>query len=319
MTNAIPVADWLDHMDREYLSTFIKDGGAAVKFAITAEDRRPALVEGMKNLCEGQAYLFVALDATASRVHMPQDVFFGLASQIDWRLLARRVVLRLLSETAFPVDGIEPDGAANIINAVAQANDIEPQTVLIELRPALEKKVIKNANMAKPFRVAMTHLCLSERESAGPERYADQPLLDWLSGTNTRIGNVKPFQIHTPINRTTARYFIESALYWVRQAGYSGTVLLLDNTRVTLSRNPMDGKRYYTRAMTMDHYELLREFIDDVDRLSGCLMVTLTDATFIDEQSGRSWAIYPALRTRVMDDVRDRNVANPVAALVRLL
>ena len=76
--------------------------------------------------------------------------------------------------------------------------------------------------------------------------------------------------------------------------------------------------RYYTRAMTMDHYELLREFIDDVDRLSGSLLVTLTDYTFVDEQSARGWAIYPALRTRVMDDVRDRNIANPVAALVRL-
>ena len=318
MTNAIPVAEWLNHIDREYLSTFIKDGGAAVKFAVTAEERRQVLIEELKARSEERKHIFVVLDAVTSRVHMPQDVFFGLASQIDWRLLARRVVLRLLSEKAYRVDGIEPNGAVNIIDAVAQANGIEPQSVLIELRPALEREVTKNANMARAFRVAMTYLCLFERESAAPEEYAGQPLLDWLTGTSTRIGNVKPFQIHTPINRTTARYFIESALYWVRQAEFSGTVILLDNTRITLSRNPRDGMRYYTRAMTMDHYELLREFIDDVDRLSGSLLVTLTDYAFVDEQSARGWAIYPALRTRVMDDVRDRNIANPVAALVRL-
>ena len=318
MTNAIPVGEWLNHIDREYLSTFIKDGGSAVKFAVTTEDRKPSLVEGLKAQCEEHDYLFVALDAITSRVHMPQDVFFGLASQIDWRLLARRVVLRLLSERAYRVEGIELDSMVNVIDAVAQANSLEPQSVLMVLRPALEREIFKNAYMAKAFRVAMTHFCHLERESARSGDYAGQPLLDWLTGTNTRIGNVKPFQIHTPINRTTARDFIESALYWVRQANYSGTVILLDNTRATLPRDPKDGMRYYTRAMTMDHYELLREFIDDVDRLSGSMLVTLTDYVFVDEQSSRGWAIYPALRTRVMDDVRDRNIANPVAALVRL-
>ncbi|MCY4361784.1 MAG: DUF2791 family P-loop domain-containing protein [Gammaproteobacteria bacterium] len=318
MTKAIPVTDWVRHIDREYLSTFTRDGGGAVKFAVTAGERMPGLIEELQARCAEREHLFVALDALTSRVHMPQDLFFGLASQLEWQLLARRVVLRLLSKQAYLVDGIDPNGNVNVIDAVARANGIEAQSVLIELRPALEREVTRNANMAKAFRVAMTHLCLFERERAAPGEYAGQPLLDWLTGANTRISNIKPFHIHTPINRTTARYFIESALYWVRYAGYSGTLILLDNTRVTLPRNPKDGTRYYTRAMTIEHYELLREFIDDVDRLPGTLLVALTDYTFVDEQSMRGWGIYPALRTRVMDDVRDRNIANPVAALVRL-
>ncbi len=318
MTNAVAVAEWLNHIDREYLSTFIKDGGAAVKFAVTTEERRQVLVDGLKARCEERKYLFVLLDAVTRRVHMPQDIFFGLASQIDWRLLARRVILRLLMEKSYHVDDIDPKSRANIVDAVAHANDIESQVVLLQLRPSLQNEILKNANMAKAFRIAMTHLCFTESENSTQEVYAGQPLLDWLTGKNTRIGNVKHFEIRTPINRTTARYFIESALYWVRYADYSGTVILLDNARVMLSRNPRDGRRYYTKAMTVDHYELLREFIDDAHRLSGSLLVTLTDYEFVDEQSKRGWSIYDALRTRVMDDVRDRHLANPVAALVRL-
>ena len=68
----------------------------------------------------------------------------------------------------------------------------------------------------------------------------------------------------------------------------------------------------------MDHYEVLREFIDDVDRLSGTLLMVVTDEAFVDEHSARGWSIYAALRTRVMDDVRDKRIVNPVAALVRL-
>ena len=318
MTNTIPAAQWLNHIDREYLATFIRDGGASVKFAVTAEEGRKPLVEELSARCTERECLFVALDAVKIRAHMPQDVFFGLASQIDWRTLARRVVLQLLSAMAYRVDGIAPDGGVNIIEAVAQANGVKPESVLFELRPVVEREVSNNPNMARSFRVAMAHFCLFERESPTSEAYPGQPLLDWLTGANTRISNVKSFGVHTPINRTTARYFIESTFYWVRQAGYSGTVVLLDNTRVMLSRNPRDGARYYTRAMTMDHYELLREFIDDVDRLSGFLLIAMADYAFVDEQSARGWAIYPALRTRVMDDVRDRNIANPVAALARL-
>ena len=71
----------------------------------------------------------------------------------------------------------------------------------------------------------------------------------------------------------------------------------------------------------MEHYELLREFIDGLDRLTGTLLVVVTSHDFLDDSSdrrSRGYGIYQALRTRVLDDVRDRNLVNPVASLVRL-
>ena len=318
MTNSIAVDEWVDALDREYLSGFIKDGGATVKFAVADAGGRRALVEALKGRCEASGYVFVALDAVDIRVHMPQDIFFGLASRIDWRLVARRRVLSLLAEMGFRVDGVDPANAMGFVKAVADANGIEASTVLLELRPALERDIIKNRNMAKAFRVAMTHLCRGEMTAGLSEDYSGQAVLDWLTGADAKIGKLKPFQIHTRINRTTARHFIESTFYWVRQAGYAGTVLVLDNARVLLPRNPKDGVRFYTRAMTMDHYELLREFIDGVDRLSGAAAVVATGPDFVDKGALRGWKLYFALRARVMDDVWDRDLVNPVAALVRL-
>ena len=320
--NTISIDEWLDVIEEEYLSTFIKDGGSAVKFAVSTEARTSALLEALKCRCEKSGYMFMALDAVARRFHMPQDIFFGLASRINWRLLARRLILRLLSEKGIRIDSIDPGDTVNVpgdtvnvIDSVARANDHGSEFIIRALNPALEDEVFENINMAKAFRVAMLHLCLKEME---PGQYRGKPLLDWLRGADTRISNVKPFQIYTGINRTTARYFIESALYWIRHVGYAGTVIVLDNARVTMARNPRDGQRFYTRAMTMDHYELLRRFVDDIDRLSGTLLVVATGRDFIDPLSKRGWAIYDALRTRVMDDVRDKNLVNPAAALVRL-
>ena len=67
----------------------------------------------------------------------------------------------------------------------------------------------------------------------------------------------------------------------------------------------------------MDHYELLREFIDGTDRMNSSLMVVLTDPDFLNEE-GRGYGIYQALRGRIVDEVRDRTLANPMSSLVRL-
>lgn len=319
MPNPIPLNDWLDAVDAEYLSTFIPDGGASVKFIVAPEDRRAELAARMRERLDGKGYALVELNAATPtmRAHMPQDIFFAMARQLDWRLLARRAILRLAAALNYETDSVDASLRGNVFESVAQSNGLEAQSVIREIRPEIEKHVALNYRMPRDFRAAMSHLCLNE-DNRGGDEYAGQALLDWLTGP-VPISNVRQFSVHTPINRTTARYFIEAALYWVQFAGCAGTVILFDNARVTVAKNPKDGLRYYTRAMAMDHYELLREFIDGVDRLTNALMAVVTDQEFLeDSRSRRGYGIYQALQTRVMDDVRDRNLVNPVASLVRI-
>ena len=318
MPNTISLQDWLRVIDEEYLSTFISDGGGSVKFAVTPDEVKKNLCAKVKTRCRESDYSFVHLNAEEMRAHMPQDFFFRLARQVDWRLVARRLILRLADEDRFHTGGIDPRIGDNVFDAVAEANSLDTQLVLDRIRPKIQNSVYRNMEMARDFRVCMSHLCLEE-DTRG--EYTGQPLLDWLTGVNTRISGVRPFSIYTSINRNTARYFIESALYWIRHAGYAGTVILFDNSRVTVARNPKDDLRYYTRAMAMEHYELLREFIDGTDRLVSALLVVVTNRDFLDDSGhrrSRGYGICQALRTRVMDDVRDRNRVNPIASLVRL-
>ena len=335
MQNTIALQDWLRIMDAEYLSSFVHDGGASIKFAVTPEELRGELSTRLRALCKERDYLLVELNAASMqdpdpsaklsdafgaagmRAHMPQDIFFSMARQVPWRLVTRRMILRLASEHGWQTDGVFY-GSDDFLDAIKRANDLaESAFVHTALLSRIESSASLNRQMNKDFRVAMTHLCLNEDSRS--DRYTGQPLLDWLTGRNTRISNVQPFFIHTPINRTTARYFIESALYWIQYVGYAGTVILFDNSRVMLAHDPHDGLRYYKRNMAVEHYELLRQFVDGVDRLTGTLLVVTPDVNFLDEgNKSRGYGIYPALRTRVMADVRDRNHANPVASLVRL-
>ena len=291
MANEIPLHDWLKVLDNEYLSAFIAEGGASIKFAVTPESRKPALHEAIESRCRDLDYIVVKLDAAETKVHMPQDIFFEMASQVDWRRLARRLILRWAKEEGHQVDNIDPGTADNIFEVVANVNNLDSQFVFQELKPKMQNEVFEEYRMTKDFRVAMTHLC--RLENSRPNQYGGQPLIDWLTGTNTKVSSVKPFSINTAINRVTARHFIESALFWFRHTGCGGTVVLLDNSRVAIPRNPRDGLRYYTRAMVMDHYELLREFVDGTDQLTGALLLIMTDRTFPDPDArSRGFGMY---------------------------
>ena len=319
MNNTIALKDWFRFIDKEYLSTYVKDGGSSVKFAVTPEELKTDLYATVEARCEALDYQVIKLDAKNKdmRAHMPQDIFFGLARQIDWRRLARRFILLRASLRGFLVDGIDPK-VPGVFDAIAEINNLSPDSVIRVIRGELENAVVRNSSIAKDFRVCMTHLC--EEENIRGD-YNGQLLLDWLTGYNTRISNVRRFSIYSGINRSTARYFIESALYWVRYVGCAGTVILFDNSRVTVAKNPKDRWKYYTRAMTLEHYQLLREFVDRVDQLKNTLLLVVTNRDFLDEsavRSSRGYGIYDALRTRVMDDVRDQNRVNPLSSLVRL-
>ena len=313
-------AEWLDHLDREYLATFIADGGAAVKFVVAGAQGRADLIRRLAHTGEERGYLVLTADAAEHRFHMPQDLFFAMAAQVDWRRAARRFIIRLAQDEGFSVDGVDA-AQEGVIRSIADraGTGIDAGFLFTSLTPALQRRLYFDRNMSKDFRVAMTHLCLHERSLDQP--YQGQAIIDWLTGRNTRMSNVKQYSIFTPVNRTTARHLLRSAFYWFRSAGYTGTMVLLDNERVTRRLRPEDGSRYYTRAMTIDHYELLREFVDGADRLPATLLVICSGSDFLDQEAdrqSRGVGIYPALQTRIIDDVRDRTRQNPAAALCRL-
>ena len=322
MTNALSILEWLNVIRDEYLDGFVKDGGASIKFAVPAQDSlTPRVKKTLQDVAANLGYLVVSVDAAETKVHMPQEIFFNIAAQLDWRLLARRAVLRLCGENLPQpnlTDTIDPGQDPPILESISAAYAVEESHIAFLLHRVLPNAITRNRSMSRDFRSAMTHLCLTAMSSAGNNLDAG-PLENWLTGRNRYVANVRAYSIYNSIVRTNARHFLESLLYWVRFVGYSGTVVILDNSRVTLRRNPRDGQWFYSRAAAMDHYELLRELIDSTDRLEGLFMVVLSNEDFLDDDPrGKGYPRYEALWFRIVDEVRDRNQANPMATLVRL-
>ena len=56
MNNTIALKDWFHFIDKEYLSTYVRDGGSSVKFAVTPEELKTDLYATVEARCEALDY-----------------------------------------------------------------------------------------------------------------------------------------------------------------------------------------------------------------------------------------------------------------------
>ena len=75
---AVPAHEWLELIEREYLTDFIVAGGGAVKFAVGDAHQLEIVARVLDLLSERHGLAHVAIDAVTTRAHMIQDVFFEI-------------------------------------------------------------------------------------------------------------------------------------------------------------------------------------------------------------------------------------------------
>lgn len=309
-------ADWVSFVEDNYLDNFIADGGASIKFAVPlTSDSRGEAVGLLEQAAARHHCLSVRVDASATRFHMIDQVFFAIARQIPWQALARNYVLTQARDEGYQIPSSLGD---SILHTLAETNNTDADMLLTELRGRLSRTVYRDPSLAKDFRVAMMQLCLAELLSSEEGAARRSAVIEWITGENRLIAPVKPYGIFSRINRGNARFLLESLFAWVRATGWNGTVVMLDTEQLTFTRRSQPG-RYYTKLALLDSYEVLRQFIDSTDRLAGALIVVLPGSDFLDiESGGRGMGAYEALKFRVYDEIRDRRLVNPMTSLIRL-
>lgn len=310
----LAVGEYLDFLEREYLSGYVAQGGAAVKLlAVCDRDAADDLADGCANL--GTGFQHVTVEAASTRVHMIDQVFATIARQLDWVALAEAVVRSAFARAGFPVPGVDLT-----ISAIAQYHEIDAAELYRSVRRAVEQLVLQDQGLSHEFRTAMLRLCqerLGRGDVTADEREA---VIGWLCCERIPLGELRKLSLHTKVNRTNARAMLLSLTRWLRLAGNAGLVLHLDLTRIAVARRPPAGLRdgfYYSKAATLDAYELLRQLIDGTDEFEGLLVAVVLPPELIADEA-RGLPTYTALALRVVDEVRDRRRANPYSALVRI-
>ena len=313
--NQLALTSWLDLLEREYLDSFLKEGGGAIKFALVDDEPAAARVaDDVARRAAAKGFVTAGVDAAATRLHMLQDIFFAIARQLPWERLVDGFLQRLYQERGFQTS------EQNLgVGAVAAASGVELNLLRQELRAALTEKLVKRGDvLAKDFRWAMFGLAATRAELL-PERDLTS-VIEWLQGDLRLVSAVKDFHLFRKIARHNARGMLASLGGWLRMAGLPGLVVQLDLQRLAVARRTEvpEGSIYYTRLALMDCFEVLRQLIDDTEDLSGMLIVAIAHRSLLDPDNRRGVRIYRALEERIWPDVTIKGNPNPLSSLVSL-
>ena len=308
----LPLAEWVSILDREYLSEFVPAGGASVKLAVM--DDAVFAVAKTQLIAAGQArgMLTVHIDAGQTRIHMMHELFFAIARALPWDDLLQRYLERLFGDNSYPWPR---PGAAVTMSELAATFAVAPGLLTRQRDQWLTADLWEDRRLAQDFRAALLALCLSRLEpdiGGMPE-----PALQWLQGEKVPVALLRTAEISVRISRTNARTMLTSLCHFLRKAGVSGLLVVLDVRQLSRTTAAEGGARY-SPAAVMDSYEVMREVIDDVENMPGLFAAVLADAALATGDPRRALSQYAALQMRVWPDVRPGDRQNPVAPLLWL-
>ncbi len=255
------------------------------------------------------------INASQTKLHMIQDIFFAISRSLDWSAMAQEFVEVLVTKNGY--EWPRPGGSV-ALEGIAAHNTVDKLLFRRELNRWLTEEIMRDRSMTQDFQIAMTQLCLMRLEPDGSNIGVTAPVLEWLRGELRAIGVLRQAYITARITRHNGRAMLRSLCRWLRLCGRQGLCLVLDIRRVLhVGAAPAEGLRY-TAAAVIDAFEVLRQLIDDAETFEGLLVVVLADETLTGLDPKRSLNAYDALKMRVWDDVRATGRDNPLATLVRL-
>lgn len=313
----IPVAQYVDFLDREYLHGYVDRGGAAVKFAVAADDRgAEEFIELLTGAARGAGYLPAVVDAAQTRVHLFEHVFFEVARQVDWEALAIVATRAAAADAGYAV----PADGDLALDRLAAHHGVEGRELRRDIDRALQQRVHRDYAMVPEFRTAMLRLCQAQLRAGQVSDAEHTAILEWLRGDLRLISALRSALIFRRIGRHNARPLLFSLAHWLSVNGHAGLVLVLDLRRLGFARRPSPEERhghYYTKAALLDAYEVLRQLVDNTDELANCLVAVVASPALVTDPA-RGLDAYQALKLRIFDEVRDRSRDNPFSSLVRV-
>ncbi len=310
--------EYSSFLAQEYLSTFVAEGGGAVKFAVANDnDHANAFSSELRSYAEARGYCVVRVDAAQTRVHMMDQVFFTVARQIDFDALAHTTVRAAWAAAAYPVPADSDDVT---VSGVAIRFGVDPAELSRDINRQLQQRIYRDYDMVQEFRTAMLRLCQAQLATGQVTEAERAAVLAWLRGDLRQMSLLHSAMIFRKIARNNARQLLFSLAHWLSINATSGLVLELDIRRLGFARRPRPEEReglYYTKTALLDAYELLRQLVDNTDELTHCCVVVITSPEFVSDLN-RGVNVYQALKLRIFDEVRDRTRDNPYSSLVRL-
>lgn len=312
----LPLAFWAEVLRYEYLKKFIREGGAAIKFGVLADEKAfKSCQQRLEDLAHQESYVHARVDSRFSKVHMVEKIFHKIAKQLDWDDLAYRFMIRLLEDNGYHIPANRQEFS---LHQIAALNERKEPMLRRDVQTWLEKAIEDDTGMCREFRMAMMRLCLAQLDAGDTDKVLGTAVKEWLCGDLRLVSGVKKALIYQKVARHNARHMLSSLTRWLRLTGKGGLLLTVDISQYFMGRGGgQDGTLSFSPSATMDLYELLRQFLDATDDIEGLLMIVLAPGDLLSDPR-RGLDRYEPLKMRIWDEVRPKHRQNPLTCLVRL-
>lgn len=284
-----------------YAERYIPRGGSKVKWITGREGsgKTHALHWIAKR---GQALGFLVAEIDAGTVLMRGMAEFGQAvlSRLNKEPVFAALSRMVVASLGYDSEAIPPDQTflSWLVDVRGRVRELGAR----EIREGVEQ-LIGPYDLEPNLKAALATV-LDER--LGVHRTDTQALFAWLNGESVPKRLLAPLGITQSLTRLNGRGLLQSWGLLAQKAGLPGLLITLDHMEQLVAPKA-EGRPYYPRGRREEVYEMLRQWIDEGDRLKGIwLVVAARPALFDDVKKGIK--TYPALDFRINNEVLSTDV-----------
>lgn len=146
---------WVPLIEREYLTTFIPDGGGATRFVVANDEMIAQLNDALRSTALNAGLSVIAIDTATTWLHMLHFAFFAVVNALDWNALLQSRLERLVGEAGYHW----PDPGNQVTFAVlADHNGVAPVLLRTTLQQHMTRSIWDDSRLAQDFRNALIAL-----------------------------------------------------------------------------------------------------------------------------------------------------------------
>ncbi|MHB8278775.1 MAG: BREX system ATP-binding domain-containing protein [Candidatus Humimicrobiaceae bacterium] len=302
---------WLEPFYEYYLNNFIPKGGSKVKVLIGNEGTgKTHLLKSIKYEAEELGYNVIYFSAKDIEWKINDIVSFYkvIVRHIDTEKLisglAKKVGQKMGYENRY-------DGKSKMLPLVIEdgynANDAAK-----EIRDGVYRAFKDSDLSASFFTFALE---VTRDRLLDDNKKSTNIALKWLIGEKLDTGEKYTTSLFERLQKSNARYWINSLINLLDFAGIKGLIVLIDDMGVLAKKFPDSNKYIYTPNAIKDTYELIRQIIDDAELLNKFLLVIAGDRVLIDDDK-RGFKNYEALWMRLQTGLVPSKKFNSFADIV---
>lgn len=302
---------WLDRVQDYYLANYISSGGSKVKVLVGGEGTgKTHLLRCIQQDARTLGYQTVYLSAPDYRLNNLPSLYCAIAQQIDQERLVRGLCCCVAQELGYGAD--KYDGTDYFLSILMADTELPRNEAIHKIYKAAGQ-VFRDVDIGSSFK-AFAYRVIDNHMITG-NKGDIQLALKWLAGEKLQRNQKKDLLLFEQLQRTNARYWLNSLIRLLKIAGMTGLVVAIDDLEVMVKRSEETGRFNYSPNAIKDVCELFRQLIDDAELLNNFLLLLAGRREMIEDEK-RGFVSYEALWMRLQTGLVQKHFFNPLADMV---